>query len=94
MVVWRNYVRLMRSGILTLRDQDFVQAAKIMGVSDLKIMFRHILPNAIYPVLVYASMEIGSMVVTAAFLSFVGLGAPKGYADWGQMVALARNYIS
>ncbi len=93
MVVWRNYVRLMRSGILTLRDQDFVQAAKIMGVSDLKIMFRHILPNAIYPVLVYASMEIGSMVVTAAFLSFVGLGAPKGYADWGQMVALARNYI-
>ncbi len=93
MVVWRNYVRVMRSGILTLRDQEFVQAAKIMGVSDLKIMFRHILPNAIYPVLVYASMEMGSMVVTAAFLSFVGLGAPKGYADWGQMVALARNYI-
>ncbi len=93
MVAWRNYVRVMRSGILTLRDQDFVQAAKSMGVSDFKIMTRHIIPNAIYPVLVIATMDMGSMVITAAFMSFVGLGAPKGYADWGQMVALARNYI-
>lgn len=92
-VTWRDYVRVMRSGILTLRDQEYVQAARIMGVSDFRIMIRHILPNAIFPVLVIATMEIGSMVVTAAFLSFVGLGAPKGYADWGQMVALARNHI-
>jgi peptide/nickel transport system permease protein len=93
MVQWRWYVRVIRSEILTLRDQDFVQAAKIMGVSDFKIIVRHILPNAIYPVLIMASMDMGSMVITAAFLSFIGLGAPKGYADWGQMVALARNYI-
>ena len=93
LVGWRWYVRVIRSEILTLRDQDFVQAAKIMGVSDLKIILRHILPNAIYPVLIMASMDMGSMVITAAFLSFVGLGAPTGYADWGQMVALARNYI-
>ena len=93
MVQWRWYVRVIRSEILTLRDQDFVQAAKIMGVSDFKIIVRHILPNAIYPVLIMASMDMGSMVITAAFLSFIGLGAPKGYADWGQMVALARNYV-
>ena len=93
LVGWRWYVRVIRSEILTLRDQDFVQAAKIMGVSDLKIILRHILPNAIYPALIMASMDIGSMVITASFMSFVGLGAPKGYADWGQMVALARNYI-
>ena len=93
MVQWRWYVRVLRSEILTLRDQDFVQAAKIMGVSDLMIILRHILPNAIYPVLIMASMDMGSMVITAAFMSFIGLGAPKGYADWGQMVALARNYI-
>ena len=93
LVGWRWYVRVIRSEILTLRDQDFVQAAKIMGVSDLKIILRHILPNAIYPVLIMASMDMGSMVITASFLSFVGLGNPKGYADWGQMVALARNYI-
>lgn len=93
MVQWRWYVRVIRSEILTLRDQDFVQAARIMGVSDAKIILRHILPNAIYPVLIMASMDMGSMVITAAFMSFVGLGAPRGYSDWGQMVALARNYI-
>jgi peptide/nickel transport system permease protein len=93
MVQWRNYVRVMRSGILTLRELDFVQAARLMGVSNIKIMLRHILPNGIYPVLVMAFMDIGSMVIVAAFISFIGLGAPKGYADWGQMVALARNYI-
>ena len=93
MVQWRWYVRVLRSEILTLRDQDFVQAAKIMGVSDIRIIHRHILPNAIYPVLIMASMDMGSMVITAAFMSFIGLGESKQYADWGQMVALARNYI-
>ena len=93
LVQWRWYVRVIRSEILTLRDEDFVQAAKLMGVSDIKIILRHILPNAIYPVVIMASMDMGSMVITAAFMSFVGLGAPKGFSDWGQMVALARNYI-
>jgi peptide/nickel transport system permease protein len=93
LVGWRWYVRVIRAEILTLRDQDFVQAAKIMGVSEAKIILRHILPNAIYPVLIMASMDMGSMVITAAFMSFVGLGESKGFADWGQMVALARNYI-
>ncbi|MCP3944224.1 MAG: ABC transporter permease [Desulfobacteraceae bacterium] len=93
LVKWRSYVRVMRSGILTLRDSDFVQAAKIMGVSDFKIMIRHILPNSIYPVIVVGTMDMGSMVITASFMSFLGLGAPRGYADWGQMVASARNYI-
>ncbi|UCF95452.1 MAG: ABC transporter permease, partial [Desulfobacterales bacterium] len=93
LVQWRWYVRVIRAEVLTLRDQDFVQASKIMGVSDLMIIWRHILPNAIYPILIMASMDMGSMVITASFMSFVGLGAPKGFADWGQMVALARNYI-
>ena len=93
MVTWRNYVRVMRASILTLRDLDYVLAARAMGVSHINIMLRHILPNGIYPVLVLAFMDIGSMVIVAAFMSFIGLGAPKGYADWGQMVALARNYI-
>jgi len=93
LVAWRSYVRVMRSGILTLRDQDYVHAARLMGVSDFKIMLRHILPNSIYPVMVIAFMDMGSLVITASFMSFLGLGAPKGYADWGQMVASARNYI-
>ncbi|SCY02516.1 ABC transporter permease [Desulfoluna spongiiphila] len=93
LVEWRWYVRVIRSEVLTLRDRDFVQAARLMGRSDAKIITQHILPNAIYPVLIMASMDMGSMVISASFMSFVGLGAPKGYADWGQMVALARNYI-
>ena len=93
MVQWRWYVRVIRAEVLTLRDQDYVHAAKTMGVSEFKIIIRHILPNAIYPVLIMASMDMGSMVITASFMSFVGLGAPKGFADWGQMVSLARNYI-
>jgi peptide/nickel transport system permease protein len=93
LVHWRVYVRLLRAEILTLRERDYIQAAKTMGVSNITIMIKHILPNAIYPVLIVASLNIGSMVITAAFMSFVGLGAPPGYADWGQMLALARNYI-
>jgi len=92
-IAWRSYPRVIRSAILSVREQEYVQAAKIMGVSDFRIMLRHIIPNAIYPVLVIAFMEGGSVVLIAAFMSFLGLGAPKGYSDWGQMVALARNYI-
>jgi len=63
MVQWRWYVRVIRSEILTLRDQDYVYAAKLMGVSEAKIILRHIVPNAIYPVLIMASMDMGSMVI-------------------------------
>ena len=93
LVQWRWYVRVLRVEILRIKNQDYVESARLMGVSDFKIILRHILPNAIYPVLIMASMDMGSMVITASFMSFVGLGAPKGFADWGQMVALARNYI-
>ena len=93
LVEWRWYVRVIRSEVLRIRKAEFVQAAKLMGVSDITILGRHILPNSMTSLLVIASMDMGSMVITAAFMSFVGLGAPKGYADWGQMVALARNYI-
>jgi peptide/nickel transport system permease protein len=93
LVEWRWYVRVIRSEVLRIRKAEFVQAAKLMGVSDVTILGRHILPNSMTSLLVIASMDMGSMVITAAFMSFVGLGAPRGYADWGQMVALARNYI-
>jgi peptide/nickel transport system permease protein len=92
-IAWRSYPRVIRSAILSVREQDYVQAARTMGVSDIRIMIRHIIPNSIYPVMVIAFMEAGSIVLVAAFMSFLGLGAPKGYADWGQMIALARNYI-
>ncbi len=93
LVVWRRYARVMRAGVLSVRNEDYILAARSMGVSDIRIMLRHVFPNAVYPVMVIAFMDAGSIVITAAFLSFIGLGAPIGYADWGQMLAMARNYI-
>ncbi len=93
LVRWRNYARIMRSSILTLRDLDYIQAAKVIGVSDLKIMIKHIIPNSIYPVMSLAFLDIGNIVLAAAFFAFLGLGESQNFADWGQMVALARNYI-
>ena len=92
-VGWPIYARTIRGSILSIREEDFVEAAKALGANDFKVIFKHILPNAIYPVLILASLDIGAMVLTAAALSFLGLGAQEGYADWGQMVSLARNFI-
>jgi len=93
LVSWRWYARVIRSEVLKIKEMGYVQASKIMGVSDIRIMIRHILPNTIYPIIIMGTLEMGSIVIMASFMSFIGLGAPKGYADWGQMVALARNYI-
>jgi peptide/nickel transport system permease protein len=90
---WTSYARLIRGDILTVKERDFVIAARAIGARDAGIMFRHILPNAIFPTLVVASMDIGSYVLNFAALSFLGLGAPPGYADWGQMISFARNWI-
>lgn len=90
---WMTYARVIRGNILALRELDYVQAARVVGVGDMRILFRHLLPNAVFPVVVIASMNIGSYVLTFAALSFLGLGAQKGYADWGQMINFARNWI-
>jgi peptide/nickel transport system permease protein len=92
-VGWPIYARTIRGSILTIREEDFVKAAQAQGAGTFRIIFKHILPNAIYPLLILASLDIGAMVLTAAALSFLGLGAQEGYADWGQMISLARNYI-
>ncbi len=90
---WPQYTRIIRSEILVIRDREFVQAARASGASHLRIMFKHILPNTIYSVLILASLSVGVTVLNAAALSFLGLGSDTGYADWGQMVSTARNWI-
>jgi peptide/nickel transport system permease protein len=93
LVGWPGYTRVMRGEILRVRQEDYVEAAKAVGCSDFRIIVRHIIPNAMYPVIIMASLDIGSIVLTAAALSFLGIGAPLGYADWGQMISFARNWI-
>jgi peptide/nickel transport system permease protein len=90
---WPWYTRLVRSQTVSLRERSFVEAARGMGVGNLTIIFRHILPNILTPVLVQSTMDIGSAILTGAAMSFIGLGVQPPIADWGQMVSRGRIYI-
>jgi peptide/nickel transport system permease protein len=90
---WMTIARVTRGNILAVKNFEYALAARTIGAKNLRILFRHLMPNAIFPVLVIASMNIGSYVLTFAALSFLGLGAQVGYADWGQMISFARNWI-
>ena len=90
---WMTIARVIRGNVLALKEADYALAARTIGASNTRILFRHLLPNAVFPVLVIASMNIGSYVLTFAALSFLGLGAQRGYADWGQMISFARNWV-
>lgn len=92
-VHWPIYARLLRGDILTVRGRDFVEAARACGAGDARIILRHVIPNAIYPFMVLSSLDMGLIVITAAALSFLGLGAEVGYADWGMLINLSRNWI-
>lgn len=90
---WPAYARLIRGDVLAVKQRDFILAARTLGVPGWRILLRHVLPNAIYSLLVVASLDIGNYVLTFAALSFLGVGAEQGYADWGQLLSFARNWI-
>src|SRR5450759_2208003 len=90
---WMGYSRLIRGDILSVRERDYVLAARVIGVKDSRILIKHIIPNAVFPTLVLASLAIGDVVLSFAALSFLGIGAPEGYADWGQLLSHARDWI-
>ena len=91
---WMGYARFIRGDILSVKERDYILAAKVVGVKDSRILFRHIIPNAIFPTLVLASLAIGDVVLSFAALSFLGIGTEVGYADWGQVLSFARNWIT
>lgn len=90
---WPWYTRLVRAQTLSLRERPFVEAARGIGVREGTVILRHILPNVMTPVLVQATMDIGSAILTGAAMSFIGLGAQPPTPDWGQMVNLGRIYF-
>jgi len=92
LVSWPGYTRLIRGEIMRIKQEDYVEAAKAVGCSDTRVILRHILPNSIYPIVISATLDIGTMVLAAAALSFLGLGT-EGYADWGFLVNLSRGWI-
>jgi peptide/nickel transport system permease protein len=91
---WMTYARIIRGDILSIKERDYIMAARVIGVKDSRILFRHIIPNAIFPTLVYASLDVGNVVLSFAGLSFLGIGTEVGYADWGQVLSFARNWIT
>ncbi len=90
---WVGYARLMRGQVLKVREYDFVTSARALGASDLRILLRHILPNAIQPLIVQASLGMAGAVLSEASLSFLGLGVQPPTPSWGVMLNDARSYL-
>ncbi len=90
---WMGTARFVRAEFLSLREQDFVAAARALGVGDARIIFRHIMPNAVAPVLVSATLGIASAMLTEAGLSFLGFGVPPPHATWGNILSDGKGFI-
>jgi peptide/nickel transport system permease protein len=91
---WERYARVVRAEVLALREREFVQAARAIGVPTVQIIFRHIMPNTFSSVIVLATLQTAQAILAEAALSFLGLGTGRTYPSWGQMIALGRDYIN
>jgi peptide/nickel transport system permease protein len=93
LVWWPWYARMVRGQVLSVKENQYVEAARSIGARHGRIMLRHILPNCMMPVIVQASMDMGAVLVTTAGLSFIGLGAQAPTPEWGAMVGIGRRYL-
>jgi peptide/nickel transport system permease protein len=87
------YARIARGSVLTLREQEYVTAARSIGAADWRIIMRHVLPNILGPLIIAATLDVGWMIMAAAGLSFLGLGAQPPTAEWGVMLSQGRNFV-
>jgi oligopeptide transport system permease protein len=90
---WPTMMRLMRSSVLSVKEMDYVQAARAMGAGDLRILRKHIIPNGIAPVIVYGTITVGILIAAEATLSFLGVGLQLPTISWGLMIAGAQNRV-
>lgn len=90
---WMGVARLVRAEVLSLRERDFIMAARAMGASHFRIIFRHILPNALSPVLVAATLGVGGAILTESALSFLGIGVQPPVPSWGNMLTSGKDYL-
>jgi oligopeptide transport system permease protein len=93
-ISWLNMARIVRGQVLSIRRQEFVEAARAIGVPGRRILFRHIVPNALGPVIVYSTLSLPSVMLTEAFLSFLGLGVQAPLASWGTLVTEGVSQIA
>jgi len=90
---WMSTARLVRAGFLAVKEQEFMEAARSLGVGAASQIFRHILPNVLSPVIVSATLSVGSAILAEATLSFLGLGFPPDTPSWGRLLFDAQNYL-
>ena len=90
---WVGYARLVRAQVMTIKEREFIEAARALGASDLRILTRHILPNILQPLIVQAAVGMAGAVLAEATLSFLGLGIPAPAASWGTMLNDARSHL-
>ena len=90
---WAPYARIMRAQTMAVSALEFAQAALASGASPRRVLFRHILPNTISPIVVQATLDLGYVILTAASLSFIGFGVPPGEPEWGRMIADGRQHM-
>ena len=91
---WPSLTRLVRGETLSIREREFVQSAKVLGLSNLRIMFIHILPNVLAPILVTATLGVGGAILTESALSFLGLGVQPPMPSWGNILTAGKDYLS
>lgn len=92
-LAWPGYSRVVRGEVLRVKNELYVEAAKAMGLTDLQIILRHVLPNSIYTVVIMASMRLGTIVLSTSSLGFLGLGFNPGTAEWGIIISEGRNWL-
>jgi peptide/nickel transport system permease protein len=91
---WINYFRVVRGRVLSIREEEYVWAARLVGCSGLRVLFRHILPNVAAPVIVITTLLVANMIIFEASLSFLGLGVPPSVPTWGRIVSDGREYVA
>jgi len=94
LVLVAAFARLVRGSVLSIREREFIHAARLAGARDIRIVWRHVLPNVMSPVIVFATLEAGRTIIFAAGLSFLGLGAQPPTAEWGSMLAQGRGLLN
>jgi len=93
LVSWSGYARLVRGQFISLKNREFIEATKILGMSDARIIFKHMLPNSMAPVIVLTTLEIPKAIIVESSLSFLGLGVPPPAPSWGSIMSSGRAYI-
>ena len=88
-----QFIRITRASVLTVRNQDFIESARAIGLSEREIIFSHILPNCLSPIIVQVTLRIASAIISASSLSFLGMGIPAPAPEWGNMLSSSRNFL-